>query len=116
MRLVFRLVAVLCVLGCLGGSLGGCASWRRQDVTFPYWRVVTTDFQGRWIAEYVAEGPVKKVEEGFTFVAVQKRLFSSETLEFHYPLGRPLVVGASNVVVTPTGKPLWLARIDGPSM
>src|SRR5690606_18672217 len=87
--------------------LSGCASTRPVRVSStPYSSVVTSDFEGRWIAEYIAEGDVKKTEDGYRFNAVQRRIFQPATLEFLYPLGRPVTVLASNVVVTPAPKPL----------
>ena len=102
----------------LGASalLSGCACSTRRAVILEsdptYSRVVSSDFEGRWIAEFVAEGPVRKTEGGFAFTAVQRRIFKPTTMEFHYPLGRPMKVIATNVIVTPANKPLWLERLD----
>ena len=82
---------------------------REQD----YYRVVTADFEGKRIAEFVSEGPVKETDDGFTFWAVQRRIFEPKVLEFHYPLGRQVTVAASNTVSTPTCKPHWLECLDG---
>ncbi len=110
MKLLFSLLsaAVLC----------GCATSRPRHVATAspvrYWQVVSSDFEGHWTAEYIAEGGVRKMSEqnGFAFTAVQRRIFKPVPLEFRYPLGRPVSVIASNVVAKPVPKPLWLERLD----
>ena len=82
---------------------------RAQD----YYRVVTADFEGKRIAEYVSEGEVIQDDDGFRFWAVQRRIYEPTVMEFHYPLGRKVTVAASNTVAVPTTKPLWLKCLDG---
>ena len=78
----------------------------------PYSRVISSDFEGRTIAEYIAEGPVCETRCGFRFRAVERRIFQPVELEFRYPLGRPVTVAASNLVALPSYKPCWLAAMD----
>jgi hypothetical protein len=78
----------------------------------PYSRVITSDFEGRTIAEYIAEGPVCETKCGFRFRAVERRIFTPMALEFRYPMGRPVTVAASNIVAMPSYKPCWLAAMD----
>lgn len=95
--------------------VSGCAHSPREVVVTPvptYSKVVSSDFEGRWIAEFIAEGKVRKAEGGYSFTAVQRRIFRPVPLEFHYPLGRPMTVIATNVIVTPASKPLWLEKLD----
>ena len=99
------LVAVAAV--CL---LGGCASQQKPEV--PYWHVVLTDFEGCWISDYIAEGDVTPRDTGFCFRAMQRRIFSPVVLTFKYPLGRPVKVLGSNIIVTPACKPVWLQEIE----
>lgn len=102
---------------CLPLFLAGCytvdpkppTAGRAQD----YYRIVTADFEGKRIAEYVSEGPVKKSDDGFTFWAVQRRIFEPKEMEFRYPLGRQMTVAASNTVSVPACKPKWLECLDG---
>jgi hypothetical protein len=112
-----RIASSLIALGVASVLLSGCFNvyphppkpWRNGH----YSKVMTSDFEGRPIAEFIAEGSVIKDEEGFHFYAVQRRIFEPEPLEFHYPLGRPVSVQASNVISIPVKKPEWLARLDG---
>lgn len=111
---LLALVSFSCVSAAM---LGACASHCPTPVAavlvpMEYWRVVSSDFEGRRIAEFIAEGRVRETEDGYCFRAVQRRIFTPYALEFHYPLGRPVTVNASNVVVTPATKPLWLENVD----
>ena len=105
------------LLAALGATalFSGCAHSSRELVVLPvpnYSKIVSSDFEGRWIAEFIAEGKVRKVEGGYSFTAVQRRIFRPVPMEFHYPLGRPMTVIATNVIVTPASKPLWLEKLD----
>jgi len=102
------MVAVLAV------CFGGCATCQRVCVLRgpSYSQVVLTDFYGCWISEYIAEGPVMETCSGFCFRAVQRRIFQPVTLTFKYPLGRPVKVAGSHIIVTPACKPLWLQELD----
>jgi hypothetical protein len=76
----------------------------------PYWRVILADFEGCWISEYIAEGHITKTSNGVCFQAMQRRIFQPVTLTFRYPLGRPVKVQGSNIMITPTDKPAWLRQ------
>lgn len=108
---------LLTVVGLFGVlmALGGCATCQRCCVISGpvYSQVVLTDVEGCWISEYIAEGPVRETCEGVCFQAVQRRIFKPTTLTFKYPLGRPVAVRGSHILVTPTGKPSWLQVSDG---
>lgn len=100
----FLLAAGVCVLG-------GCAH-KEIPCELPYWQVVSTDVEGCWISEYIAEGEVIEACDGYRFRAVQRRTFQPVVLTYRYPLGRNVVAKAPNVIVTPTAKPLWLKISD----
>jgi len=87
-----------------------CAA--RVNCEPPYWRVVTTDVRGCWIAEWIAENPVKKAGEGYCFWAVQRRIFRPYVLTFRYPLGRFVKVEAPNIIITSAAKPQWLCELE----
>ena len=99
------LTAVVCLLG-------GCASHREVLCELPYWQVVSTDVEGCWISEYIAEGEVTPASGGYRFKAVQRRTFRPVTLTYKYPLGRFVKAQAPNIIVTPACKPLWLKITD----
>lgn len=88
---------------------GGCA---RRICGTPYWQVVTTDVEGCWIAQWIAEDEVKNTGDAYCFRAVQRRIFRPYILTFRYPLGRLVKVKAPNIIITPAEKPLWLVETD----
>ena len=96
--------------------LAGCYSVHPRGPRPPripvYYRVVTSDFEGRPIAEYIAEGKVVQDDEGFHFWAVQRRIFEPKQMDFRYPQGRKITAAASNTVAKPIEKPLWLKQLD----
>ena len=96
------------VMVCL---LGGCAH-REDFCELPYWQVVTTDVEGCWISEYIAEGDVMPICNGYAFRAVQRWTFQPVILTYKYPLGRYVKVLTPNIIITPTCKPLWLKILD----
>jgi hypothetical protein len=83
--------------------LAGCSHccWcRRAPCPGPkYWRVTLTDFEGQRISEYIAEGPVTETCDGICIWALQRRIFHPYVLTFRYPLGRPVKVQGSNIIV-----------------
>ena len=93
------------------GLLGGCAH-REVMCEWPYWQVVSTDVEGCWISEYIAEGEVTPFCDGYRFRAVQRRTFRPVTLTYRYPLGRWVKAQAPNIIITPACKPLWLKILD----
>ncbi len=93
------------------GLLGGCAH-REAWCELPYWQVVSTDVEGCWISEYIAEGDVTPVCGGYRLNAVQRRTFRPVTLTYRYPLGRFVTAKAPNIIIVPTCKPLWLKILD----
>jgi len=78
----------------------------------PYWQVVLTDVEGCWISEYIAEDPITETCNGVCFRAIQRRIFHPFRLTFRYPLGRPVKVRGSNIIMTATTKPLWLRQLE----
>ena len=112
-----RTLTLLLAVAVLVGMGSGCATTCRQYVAVrcetPYWQVVLTDFEGCWISEYIAEGHVTQTCNSVCFWAMQRRIFQPFTLTFRYPLGRPVKVQGSHIIITPTCKPLWLRKING---
>ncbi|MCX6967312.1 MAG: hypothetical protein NTZ46_05935 [Verrucomicrobia bacterium] len=109
-------IASLAIAAVAVGLLGSCAhrACVQPEVScqLRYWQVVSTDVEGCWISEYIAEGDVTPACDGFDFRAVQRRTFRPVTLTYRYPLGRPVSAKAPNIIITPTRKPLWLKIMD----
>lgn len=115
----FRFLLPVFVLW-LCASLSGCF-YAQTELPVPkrtpvYHKVMSTDFEGRRIAEYISEGEVIKTDDGFLFAAVQRRIFQPKVLEFRYPLGRVITVKTPNVIIVPATKPTWLRDLDRDAM
>ncbi len=74
--------------------------------------MISSNFEGCPIAEYIAEGPVCETECGFRFRAIERRTFGPYPMCFRYPMGRPVTVAAPNVVSRPACKPAWLIQME----
>jgi hypothetical protein len=94
-------------------ALPGCAYFYGHTPLRRYHLVRVTDVRGQLIAEWIAEGYVAQTEHGYRFRAVERLTGGRYQEEIHYPDGRTIEVGGPNIVVTRTGKPLWLYRRDG---
>jgi hypothetical protein len=54
--------------------------------------------------------------KGYRFKAVERRTGGSYPILSKYPQGRKVVVDGPNIVVMPTGQPLWLYEIEKPGV
>ena len=79
-----------------------------------YRKVRITDHQGNLIADWVAEGRVWRYGKGYRFKAVERLSGGSIPILSKYPQGRNVIVDGPNIVVMPTGQPLWLYNIENP--
>jgi hypothetical protein len=81
-----------------------------------YRKVRVTDLQGHLIADWVAEGRVWRYGKGYRFNAVERLSGGPYPVLSKYPQGRKVVIDGPNIVVMPTGQPLWLYEIENPPM
>ena len=79
----------------------------------PYTKLTVTDHQGDRIAEWIAEGPVKKTEQGYGIKAVERTSRAPHAITNRYPNGWHTQVIGPNIVRQRVDKPLWLAEMDG---
>ncbi len=93
--------------------LSGCHTHRYLSVYRDYYRVRVTNPRGEFIADYIAEGGVRRTERGYEFRAVERTGPVPYMMTVRYPRGRRIDVAGPNIVVTPSGKPEWLYHIDG---
>lgn len=77
-----------------------------------YTRLTVTDHQGDRIADWVAEGRVKKVEQGYAIKAVERHSGPPNEVVNKYPNGWHTTVVGPNIVRQPVDKPQWLAELD----
>lgn len=78
-----------------------------------YTKLTVTDFEGEQIAEWIAEGLVRPVEQGYSIRAVQRTSGGAYPVVTKYPNGWRSTVTGPNIVKQPVDKPDWLAEIDG---
>ena len=93
----------------------GCTVWDRSSVLTRepvYRKVRVTDLQGRLIADWVAEGRVWSYGKAYRFNAVERLTGGPYPVLNKYPHGRKVIVDGPNIVIFPTGKPLWLYEIE----
>ena len=93
----------------------GCSVFDRSSVFTRepvYRKVRVTDLQGQLIADWVAEGRVWSYGKAYRFNAVERRTGGPYPVLSKYPQGRKVIVDGPNIVVLPTGKPLWLYEIE----
>jgi hypothetical protein len=91
--------------------LAGCETTRPTDQP-KYTMLSVTDAEGDLIAEWVAEGKVKKTEIGYDIHAVERRSGPPHPLKIQYPNGRDTTVVGPNIILKEIDKPEWLRKLD----
>ena len=77
-----------------------------------YTRLSVTDFDGQPVSEFVAEGWVRRLDNGYAIRAVERRVEGPFPVTRRFPNGwRTTVVGA-NILMEEVEKPAWLAELD----
>ena len=104
--LVFLSVALL---------LAGCCCLPRDpyvDCNSDFSKVVSTDYVGNVISEWVGVGKVcyDHVDRSYNFLAVEKTRDGRFPVNRRYAIGRKVKVIAPNVAVYPIDPPEWICR------
>ena len=97
-------------------TLSGCISTRRSNFLTRhnvYRSIRVTDYQGRLVADWLAEGWVWRYGPGYRFRAMERVTNGPYPMRTRYPYGRKVIINAPNIVVTPVEKPEWLRTQDG---
>jgi len=97
----FRAVKYLSLLATL--ALTGCQTFTHISVT---------DLQGDPISDWVAEGRVRKVPEGYLIKAVERRTPPPYATENRYPNGRVATVVGPNITLQEIEKPDWIKDLE----
>jgi len=93
--------------------LGGCESQLPADKTHTkYTRLTVTDSRGEFTAEWVAEGRVKKTDQGYDIDAVERKSAPPFPQTIHYPNRNPSSVTGVNIILEEIEKPDWLKKLD----
>jgi len=95
---VLPLIAFLCFAGC--------------QTTTEYTKFRVTNYRGELIADWVAEGPFRHVENGYHITAVQRTSGPPYSRTMRYPNGWHTRVDGPHIVFWQCGKPLWLYELD----
>ena len=77
-----------------------------------YTKLSVTDPSGDLISEWIAEGSVKKSDQGYTIKAVERRTPGPYPTDSQYPNGRVSTVVGPNIVLEDIEKPDWLKKLD----
>ena len=77
-----------------------------------YTKLSVTDPSGDLISEWIAEGSVKKSDQGYTIKAVERRTPGPYPTDSQYPNGRVSTVAGPNIVLEDIEKPDWLKKLD----
>ena len=94
--------------------LAACETTRPDKKSPPekYTKLTVTDPNGDLISEWIAEGHVKKSDQGYTIHAVERRTAPPFPTDSQYPNGRLSTVVGPNIVLEDTEKPDWLKKLD----
>ena len=85
-------------------ALAGCQT--------TYTRLTVTNFDGERVSDWIAEGPVRRTEQGYAVRAVERSVEGSHPVTRRFPNGwRTIVVGA-NILQEEVEKPAWLVALD----
>lgn len=77
-----------------------------------YTRFSVSDLDGTMIAEWIAEGRVKKTDIGYEITAVERRTAPPYPTTNRYPNGRKATVTGPNIILENVPKPDWLEQLD----
>ena len=98
--------------------LAGCETTRTKDSAADkdrqkYTKLTVTDLTGDMVSEWIAEGRVKKADQGYTIKAIERRSGPPNLTESKYPNGRISTVAGQNIILEDVEKPEWLKKLDG---
>ena len=95
--------------------LTGCENTptQKESHTGKYTKLTVTDLTGDPVSEWIAEGHVKKSDQGYTIKAVERRTAPPYPTDSQYPNGRISTVAGQNIILEDVEKPEWLKKLDG---
>ncbi|MDQ3624584.1 MAG: hypothetical protein M3463_19220 [Verrucomicrobiota bacterium] len=106
-RFFFSLLALVFLAGCHTTRSTGRSTYPHR-----YHKVEVTDYRGNLIAQWVAEGEVRKWDTGYRFRAVERVSAPPHVVRTRYPLARLVYIDGPNITVAPYRKPGWLVELD----
>jgi hypothetical protein len=92
--------------------LAGCETAKHKKDVGKYTRLTITDPSGDLISEWIAEGHVKKTEQGYEIMAIERRTAPPYPITSQYPNGRRSTIVGPNIILEEIEKPRWLKKLD----
>ena len=77
-----------------------------------YTRLTVTNFDGERVSDWVAEGYVRRVEQGYAIRAVERRVEGAHPVTRRFPNGWRTTVTGANIILEEIEKPAWLEALD----
>ena len=77
-----------------------------------YTRLTVTNFDAEKVSEWIAEGPVRRVDQGYVIRAVERRTEGAFPVVLRFPNGWKTTVVGTNIIQEDTDKPDWLVALD----
>ena len=100
----------LCLLFAALAS-AACQTSTSRNARYTKFRV--TNYRGELVADWIAEGRFRKVDNGFRIKAVERTSAPPFVQHMRYPNGWNTTVDGPHIVYWNCGKPLWLYELDG---
>jgi hypothetical protein len=77
-----------------------------------YTRLTVTNFDGERVSDWVAEGYVRRVEQGYAIRAVERSVEGAHPVTRRFPNGWRTTVTGANILQEEIEKPAWLVALD----
>ncbi len=78
-----------------------------------YTKFRVTNYRGELVADWTAEGAIRKVDNGYRIKAVERTSAPPHAETTRYPNGWMTIVDGPHIVRWECGKPFWLYQLDG---
>jgi hypothetical protein len=92
--------------------LAGCETTPHSEERGKYTKLTVTDLAGDPVSEWIAEGHVSPVEQGYQIRAVERKTAPPQSMAMRYPNGRTATVAGQNIILEEVPKPDWLKKLD----
>jgi hypothetical protein len=94
-------------------TVAGCHTAADTTSATQYMKLRVTNYRGELVADWIAEGPVQKTDNGYRIKAIERTSPPPGAETTRYPNGWNTFVNGPHIVRWPCGKPLWLYQLDG---
>ena len=77
-----------------------------------YTRLTSANHEGTVSAVWIAEGPTRKIDQGYRISAVERSTYGTDPVSTRYPNGWRTIATGPNILLEPVSKPHWLVELD----